>query len=89
MTVVFYGRVIEHTGGEKSYVPKVQDSALTVRELLDELGSHYGESFETFIHGDETCLILVNGSGITQTGGLDSPIVSGDKVEILPFVDAG
>ena len=87
MTVVFYGRVTKQTDGDKTYTPKTH--CATLQELLGELSSHYGESFETFIHGNETCLILINGRGITQSGGLESPLNPGDKIDILPFVDAG
>ena len=86
LTVTFYSSVTKYTNGDKSYTPK---NHLTLRGLLKELGDHYGEGFESFINGNETCLFLINGKGIKLTGGLDSPLEQGDKVEILPFVDAG
>ena len=90
MTVTFYGRVTEYTNGEKSFTPAPGScSFATLRGLFDVLCSHYGEGFESFINGSETCLILINGSGTAYSGGMDSPLGSGDKVEILPFVDAG
>ena len=87
MTVTFYGRITEYTNGEKTFVPSVPHGALS--GLLDELGRHYGEAFESFIHGNETCLLLVNGNGVMLSGGLDSPLKPDDKIDILPFVDAG
>ena len=91
MTVTFYGRITEHTNGEKAFSPKIgaMERCNTLRELLDELCSRYGESFRAFINGNETCLILLNGNGVAFSGGLDSPLKQGDKVDILPFVDAG
>jgi len=86
MTVTFYSSIIKYTNGDKTYIPKNHP---TLRELLDELGSYYGEGFYSFINGNETCLILINGKGIKLSGGLDSPLDQDDKVEILPFVDAG
>ena len=61
----------------------------TIRTLLDELGDYYGQEFISFINSSEACLILVNGKGTSLTGGLDTPISQGDKIEILPFVGAG
>ena len=93
MTVTFYGRITEYTGGDKTYTPVPGGAALegstTLRALLDELCSHYGERFESLINGSETCLILLNGNGVALTGGPDSPIGPEDRVDILPFVDAG
>jgi len=88
MTVTFYGRITEHTNGDKTFTP-APGVCTTMHELLDLLGRQYGESFESFLNGNETCLILINGSGTAFSGGLDSPLKPGDKVEVLPFVDAG
>ena len=86
MTVTFYSSITRYTNGEKSYTPK---NHTALRGLLEELGGYYGKCFESFINGNETCLFLINGKGIKLTGGLDSPLKQGDRVEILPFVDAG
>jgi len=88
MKVTFYGRISEYTNGDKTFAPG-ELSPPTLRGLLDELCSFYGERFKSFINGNETCLILLNGNGIAFSGGLDSPIGPDDKVDILPFVDAG
>ena len=87
MTVTFYGRITEYTNGDKTFAPSAPHSNL--RGLLGELGRHYGEAFESCIHGNETCLILVNGNGVMMSGGLDSSLKPDDRVDILPFVDAG
>ena len=91
MTVTFYGRITEYTDGEKIFTPAVptMEKCNSMRELLDELCNRYGEYFRAFINGNETCLILLNGNGIAFSGGLDSPLKQGDKIDILPFVDAG
>ena len=86
MTVVFYGNVIDHAGGEASFQSRGSES---IRTLINELGDHFGQSFKAFLLGDETCLILVNGKGITTTGGLDTPLSPADQVELLPFIEAG
>ena len=86
MTVTFYGGITKHTNGDKTYEPKTHP---TLRGLLEELGDYYGESFRSFLNSNETCLFLINGKGIKLSGGLNSPLKQGDKIDILPFVDAG
>ena len=86
MTVSFYGGITRYTNGDSSYTPKVHAA---LRGLLEELGEYYGEQFVSFINEKETCIILINGKGIMLSGGPDSVLDSGDKIEILPFVDAG
>ena len=88
MIVSFYSIIKEYTNGEASYTPAIKTN-LTFRELLSELCGHYGESFESFINGNDSCLFLINGNGIALTGGLDSPLKQGDKIDILPFIEAG
>jgi molybdopterin converting factor small subunit len=86
MTVTFYGGITRYTNDDKSYTPKTH---ATLRSLLEELGEYYGEQFVSFVNGNETCIILINGKGIMLSGGLDSVLSQDDKIEILPFVDAG
>ena len=86
MIVTFYGAITQYTNGDKSYTPKTHT---TLRGLIEELGKYYGEQFVSFVNGNETCIILINGKGIMLSGGPDSILNSGDKIEILPFVDAG
>jgi len=86
MKVLFYGNVLEHTKNEKSYDA---DDCSNVRELINELGGHYGNSFKDFLSGEDTCLFLVNGKGIMMTGGLNTKLLSDDKIEVLPFTEAG
>jgi len=87
MEVTFYGSVKKYTNGDKTFSPKTTHQ--TLRELLVELGEFYGEELKSFLQSDETCLMLINGKGIALSGGLDSPLGTDDKVEILPFVEAG
>jgi len=86
MIVEFYGRITEHTNGEKTYTPKVHS---TMKTLMEELNDYYGENFASLLQGSETCLILINGKGMMLSGGTETPLHPGDKIEILPFVDAG
>ena len=86
MTVTFYGGITRYTNSDKTYTPKAHT---TLRGLLEELGEYYGEQFVSFVNGNEACVILINGQGIMMSGGLDSTLETGDRIEILPFVDAG
>ena len=86
MNVLFYANVRDYTSGEKSFET---DSTLNMRTLIDLLGEHYGGKFKEFLLGDDTCFFLVNGKGAMTTGGLNTPLHPGDKVEILPFVGGG
>ena len=86
MDVLFYAAITRYTRGEKSFTPKEHS---TLRGVLDELCVHYGEEFESFIYASEKCIFLINGQGVMMSGGLDSPVCFGDKIEIIPFVDAG
>jgi len=86
MEVVFYGNITKHTNGEKTFTPKNHS---TLKALIDELSDYYGEDFESIINGTETNLLLVNNVGTALTGGLETPLNKGDKIEILPFVEAG
>ncbi|MCL2410148.1 MAG: MoaD/ThiS family protein [Treponema sp.] len=86
MEVNFYGKILEFTNGEKSH--ELNDCS-NIQELIEKLASFYGEKFKQFLIGENTCFFLVNGKGIMMTGGLETKLTSGDKVEVLPFADAG
>ena len=90
MKVLFYGNVLEYTNGEKSYEPPGHSAnCSTVRDLINILSSHFGDGFLDFLLGEETCFFLINGKGIMMSGGLDTKLNPGDKIEVLPFAQAG
>ena len=86
MTVNFYGKITDFTNSEKTFSPKEPSN---IKGLFAELSDRYGEQFTSFLQSNETCIILVNGKGIKLTGGPDTLLHPDDKIEILPFVDAG
>ena len=86
MKVLFYGHVLEYTNNEKFC--EIKD-CLTISGLADELGKYYSERFKQFLLGEETCFFLVNGQGIMMTGGLNTKLHPNDKIEVLPFAEAG
>ena len=86
MKVLFYANARDYTNGEKSFEA---EPARSVSALIDQLGEKFGEKLRKFLLADNTCFILVNGTGIMTTGGLDTLLHPGDKIEILPLVGGG
>ena len=86
MTVAFYGSVLDQTGDTSSFTPQ---NSPTIQALIEELGSHFGQVFKDFLLAEGTCFFLVNGRGIMTTGGLHTQLLPGDRIEILPFIEAG
>jgi len=86
MIVSFFGGVIEHTGGEKKFKSA---GAANIRALIDELGVCFGEGFRAYLLGGDNCFFLINGQGLMVTGGLDSCLQPGDRVDVLPLIEAG
>ena len=85
MIVRFRGSVLEITDGEDSFEP---GPCPDMRRLIDALTMRYGESFSELINRS-ACFFIVNGKGTMSTGGFDTPLKHGDKVEVLPLVEAG
>ena len=86
MQILFYGNVLEYSKNEKSFYI---ENCKNIRELINILGDHYGNQLKEFLLGEETCFFLINGKGIIMTGGLDTKLQSDDKIEVLPFAEAG
>ena len=84
-TVTFFGSVLENTNGEKSFMPEF---CANLQGVVDMLSDRYGDSIKELLL-DGSYFPLVNGKGIMMTGGLDTPLNPDDRIEILPFVDAG
>ena len=84
MKVHFYGSVQKYGGGESVEVGQVE----TIGLLIEELGYKIGADFKEYLLG-ENCFFLVNGRAILGTGGLNTKVSLGDKIEILPVVEAG
>ena len=86
MNVHFYGSALDHTGGVADFTP---NRSPDLRSLVDEIGSLFGDSFRDVLLANDSFILLVNGKGIMQTGGFETKLYPGDKIEILPFIDAG
>jgi len=86
LKISFYASIIDYTNGAACFEAKKSSS---IRELIDELGDQFGNKFKEFLLSDNTCFFLVDGKGIINSGGLNTKINPDDKIEILPFVEAG
>jgi len=86
MVVIFYGSARDYTDGAKSIEIEV---CKDLWSLIDCLGARFGGEFKDTLSGGEKWLFLVNGKGIVTTGGLNTPLKQGDKVEVLSIVEAG
>ena len=83
--VNFFESVQNHT-----HCPSIEmETAENLNVLIKNLGEKFGEPFKEYLLADDTCFFLVNGKSIINTGGLNTPLHPGDKVEILPVVEAG
>ena len=86
MMVWFYLSVCEFTGCSHL---ELTGQPETLQEMIDELGKRFGEEFYQYLLAEDTCFYLVNGKATLHTGGLLTRLQPGDKVEILPVVEAG
>ena len=86
MTVHFYGKVLDHTSGERSI--EIEESP-DLRALVDELANRYGGKFKGHLLSGDFCFFLINGKGVMATGGLGSKLDPDDKIEVLPIFEAG
>jgi len=86
MTVKFYGSALEYVGAEKAVE---LETCKNIEVLIEVLGRRYGNEFEEALRSGEKWFILVNGSGIAHSGGLKTPLQLNDRIDILPFVEAG
>jgi len=84
--VNFYNSILKYTHDEKSFECA---GNITVRNLIAELGNHYGAGFAEFLSGENNCLILLNGKGLMTAQGLDTMLGANDKIDILPFISMG
>jgi len=81
-----------HTGGKKL----VTGAGMTLRELVVDLESRHTGLAGRLIDGDVASgslrrfiNIYVNDEDVRFTGGLETPVVDGDSVTVLPAVAGG
>jgi MoaD family protein len=77
------------TGGEKT----VKASGASVASLLEDIESRY-PGFKAQLYGEDGKLhrfvnVYLNDEDIRYTGGLETPVKSGDVIDILPALAGG
>jgi len=86
MIITFYGAVQEYTQGEKSFEP--DEPCATLRSLIPVLLKRYGDPFKEAVD-NERFFFLVNGRAAALSGGLNTSLKQGDKIEVIPRIEAG
>ena len=90
--VKFFTSLREITGKKVDEV-QLQD-IITVEELLTQLSKKYGKEFREYLYDEKGKVhgylsILVNGKSTNVLQGLDTELIEGDTVAILPPVGGG
>jgi len=90
MQVKYFADVRKLSGCEAE---AFEGAAPSLRRLLEELSSRHGAAFQKRVfEGDglsPTLIVLVNGRGVEQLRGLDTPLSPDDLVAIFPMVAGG
>ena len=88
MKVSFHATIRDAAG-----IHEAEVEAASVRELLGRLREMFGAQLFNLLvdKGDlrEDVVILINGKNILLSGGIDTPLSSGDDVAIFPPVSGG
>jgi MoaD family protein len=90
VNVKFFGLVVEAAKKQTH----TQANASTVRELLDNLSSEFGDGFRKKLFDPNGELqgfvnVFVNNTDVRHLKELDTPLKDGDEVLILPAVAGG
>ena len=88
MKVSFHATIRDAAG-----TPGAEVEAASVREMLQKLREVFGARlFDMLVDNGrlrEDVVILVNGTNISFSGGMDAPLGAGDEVAIFPPVSGG
>jgi molybdopterin synthase sulfur carrier subunit len=92
VTVKFFTTLREIVGEPQKQIELPE--AVTVDELLRQLGEKYGEKFTSYIYDDKGMVrghlhFLINGKSITTQQGLKTKLKENDILAILPPVGGG
>jgi molybdopterin synthase sulfur carrier subunit len=92
VTVKFFTTLREIVGQPQEQI--ALSEAVTVNELLQQLGKKYGEKFTSYIYNEKGMVrghlhFLINGKSITTQQGLKTKLKENDILAILPPVGGG
>lgn len=92
VTVKFFTTLREIVGKPQEQIELSE--AVTVKELLQQLGEKYGENFTRYVYDEKGVVrghlhFLINGKSITTRQGLKTKLKENDILAILPPVGGG
>lgn len=92
VTVKFFTTLREIVGKPLEQIELSE--AVTVNELLQQLGERYGEKFTRYIYSEKGVVrghlhFLINGKSITTRQGFKTKLKENDILAILPPVGGG
>jgi MoaD family protein len=93
--VRFFGSLRALIGKKVECVEFEDREGATVEKMLNRLSKIYGQDFVEYVFDGKTgeiqsyLLLLVNGRSITVLGGLETRLIDGDVLAILPPVGGG
>ncbi len=92
VTVKFFTTLREIVGKPQEQIELSE--AVTVNELLQQLGEKYGEKFTRYVYTEKGKVrghlhFLINGKSITTQQGLKTKLRENDILAILPPVGGG
>lgn len=91
----FFTSLRELVGKKVEYLKFEEKEGATVEKVLKRLSEIYGQDFVEYAFDRRTgeiqnyLLLLVNGRSINVLGGLETKLVDGDVLAILPPVGGG
>ncbi len=95
VSVRFFAGIRELVGKKVEFVNFPQDRKVTVEKIMQRLVKLYGKEFFEYAFDKTTGYIreyltlLVNGRSITTLDGLETEILDGDVIALLPPVGGG
>jgi molybdopterin synthase sulfur carrier subunit len=95
VSVRFFGSLRALVGKKVECVKFEDREEATVEKVLERLSEVYGKDFVEYVFDGRTgeiqsyLLLLVNGRSITVLDGLETRLVDGDVLAILPPVGGG
>jgi MoaD family protein len=95
VSVRFFGSLRALIGKKVECVEFKDSEEATVEKVLRRLSKIYGQDFVEYVFDERTgetqgyLLLLVNGRSITVLGGLETSLIDGDVLAILPPVGGG
>jgi molybdopterin synthase sulfur carrier subunit len=92
LTLKFIG-AMRQISGKNQLIVNIQDGN-TLRELIEQIGKNTPElpkifGGQKFGNSNSNSLVLVNGREISVLNGLDTKLMNGDEIVLIPVVHGG